>query len=159
MTVSLSISAVQPDDKAALADLFANILTDPSAAQFHPHPFTLGEASRISMHTGLDLYTLMYFNCEPIGYGLLRGWDEGYEVPSLGIYIIEKYRRLGFARTLMAFLHLEAGRRGADCIRLKVYPHNLAARRLYEHFGYHFDGATENGQSIGLLELRQPLIG
>jgi len=44
---------------------------------------------------------------------MLRGWDEGYETPSLGIAVHPDARGLGLARTFMGFLHAAASFQGA----------------------------------------------
>jgi ribosomal protein S18 acetylase RimI-like enzyme len=88
-----------------------------------------------------------------IAYGMLRGWDEGYDVPSLGIVVAPAFRGQGYGRSLMHFLHAAAKARGAPAIRLKVYPENSTAVALYQSLGYVF-GAKEGGQLVGLLDLR-----
>ena len=60
---------------------------------------------------------------------------------SLGIALAPSARGLGLSRPLMLALHERAQAEGAPRIRLKVYPDNTAAVRLYEGLGYVF--ATE----------------
>ena len=59
---------------------------------FHPHPFTTEAARERAAYTGKDLYYVVIEGDEILGYGMLRGWDEGYEVPSLGIVIHPAHR-------------------------------------------------------------------
>ena len=87
-----------------------------------------------------------------IGYGMLRGWDDGYETPSLGIAIAPGMQGRGLGRMLMEFLHAEARQRGADRIRLKVHAENVRAVALYQSLGYEFPGG-EGGQMTGFLAL------
>lgn len=148
----LRIAPVGAGDAALLAGLFARIQADPAAARFHPHPFTADEAAKRAAYRGLDLYAVMAIGDEPVGYGLLRGWDDGYAVPSLGICIVEEHRGSGAGRALMEYLHLAAKLRGAPAIRLKVYQDNERARRLYEALGYRFASEPEHGQLVGRLE-------
>ena len=54
----------------------------------------------------------------------------------------------------MQLLHATAKRRGAKKIRLKVYPDNVRAVRLYQSCGYRFDDATQNEQLVGFFEVR-----
>jgi len=59
--------------------------------------------------------------------------------PSAFIYNIEIYaqfRRRGYAEQAMLELESEVGRLGLESIRLHVFGHNTAARRLYEKLGY-----------------------
>ncbi len=57
-----------------------------------------------------------------VAYGMLRGWDEGYETPSLGIAVHSEWQARGVGRRMMEHLHQVARVRGAKRIRLKVYP-------------------------------------
>src|SRR5690242_21202213 len=87
-----------------------------------------------------------------IGYGMLRGWDEGYAIPSLGIAIDPEVRGRGHSRVLMNFLRDVAKQRGAERIRLKVDPQNQSAAELYRSLGYVLEPQPD-GQLIGFLEL------
>ena len=42
-------------------------------------------AKKIATYEGDDLYFLQIKDNEIAGYAMLRGWDEGYTIPSLGI--------------------------------------------------------------------------
>ncbi len=86
------------------------------------------------------------------GYGMLRGWDEGYEIPSLGIAILPGYQRKGLGRLLMTHLHEVARQRGAKRIRLKVYARNAAAVSLYSSLGYKLE-PIDGGQYLGVLDV------
>jgi [ribosomal protein S18]-alanine N-acetyltransferase len=84
---------------------------------------------------------------------MLRGWDEGYDVPSLGIAVHPESRGQGLGELLMHFLHCAARRKGAREIMLKVYKENTAAYQLYLRLGYRFDGEEQKGQLVGRLAL------
>lgn len=139
---------------AAARGLFAQIAADPTAEFFHPHPFSPVVAEDIANQMGADEYILLLVDGKPEGYGILRGWDEGYDIPSLGIYVTPAMRGTPAARFLMNSLHDLAASHGAETIRLKVHPNNQAAFRLYSKFGYVFD-RDDNGQLIGFLDLNR----
>ena len=139
-------------DREALATLFQGIAADPAARHFHPHPFTAPQAARIAGHQGRDVYLGLFEGDAIVGYGMLRGWDEGYAVPSLGLYLHPAARGRRLAQSLMLALHREAARQGAERIRLKVYADNVAAIRLYRRLGYVFTD-EEAGQRVGYLAL------
>jgi ribosomal protein S18 acetylase RimI-like enzyme len=136
----------------ALASLFSTIASDATADRFHPHPFTRETATAIANAAGRDLYLGHWVGGELCGYGMLRGWDAGYAIPSLGIYMVPGARGGGHAQTLMLALHQHALAAGAKQVRLKVYPDNTPAVRLYERLGYAFD-SVENGQRVGIKTL------
>lgn len=131
-----------------LAELFAAI--DPT--YFHPHPLTPEGAADIARYEGRDVYLVLRDEGRPVAYGFLRGWDEGYEVPSLGIAVRTDAQGHGFGRALMAQLHDAARKRGARQIRLRVHPDNVPARRLYESLGYQ-DAGVERGEILMFCEL------
>ena len=119
---------------------------------FHPHPLTAEEAEARSKYSGRDFYCVMIQDGQVIGYGMLRGWDEGYAIPSLGIALDPALTGRGYGRLLMNFLHDTAGKRGADKVRLKVNRRNQAAIQLYRSLGYVLEDQPD-GQLIGFLEL------
>jgi perosamine synthetase len=120
---------------------------------FHPHPLTPEEAANRAGYKGRDYYCVMIHESHVIGYGMLRGWDQGYEVPSLGIAIDAAFRGRGYGRQLMNFLKAAAQERGARRIRLKAHAENEAALGLYRKLGYVFH-AKEGGELVGYLDLR-----
>ncbi len=142
---------VGADDERALLEVFADI----DATFFRPHPFTPAEANRIATHRGRDIYALLYDADRPVAYGMLRGWDDGYEAPSLGIAVRSSRQGRGYGRAMMVHLHDLARSRGAPFVRLRVHPLNVRARRLYESLGYQYQG-EDRGELVMVLELRAP---
>ena len=137
---------------APLAAFFERLKAAGDERWFHPHPLTAEEAQRRVRYGGRDLYYVLADGGRVLGYGMLRGWDEGYAVPSLGIAIDPASRGRGYARLLMLFLHAAARGRGADRVRLTVDADNETALRLYRALGY----ATRempDGRLEGILRL------
>lgn len=149
---ALELRIVDETLEQPLAELFRALKTAGDDKDFHPHPLSDEEAKRRAHYSGKDLYYVLVEGNKVLGYGMLRGWDEGYEVPSLGIAIHPSVRRMGLGELLIHFLHATARRRGASKIRLKVYPDNTAAVTLYKRFGYTFQ-AEEAGQLVGFVDL------
>lgn len=135
-----------------LRQFFEDLVADRAEREFHPHPLTGAEATRIANYAGPDLYYSAVQGTRVLGYGLLRGWEQGYDVPSLGIALHPSARGTGLGRTFMHFLHAAARQRGARRVRLKVYAGNTLALGLYRSLGYHFEG-EEAGQFVGYFEL------
>jgi GNAT superfamily N-acetyltransferase len=152
MTGQVEILVLRSGHADALMQLFDEISRDAASANFHPHPFDAEWTERICRYQGKDLYFGLLHDGAMVGYGMLRGWDDGYDVPSLGIFLSSKVRGTGLARLLMQHLHMAAKLRGSSQIRLKVYPENIPARRLYERLGYHF-AQTDGAQLVGLVDL------
>ena len=146
----LEFRIVGPGDAAVLLDLLDGI----DRAFFRPHPFTLEEAERIAGHSGRDVYGMLMNGDRAVAYGLLRGLDEGYSTPALGVAVRADEQGRGYARATMTALHGEARARGATGIRLRVDAANTRARRLYESLGYAY-----RGEERGELVMVVPLLG
>jgi ribosomal protein S18 acetylase RimI-like enzyme len=144
----LEFRLTTPDDVRLLAEIFADI----DQTFFRPHPFTDDEAVLIANHLGPDTYAILLDGQRPVAYGMLRGWEEGYTTPSLGIAVRTSSQGRGFGRRMMVHLHEEALRRGATVVRLRVHHDNVRARRLYESMGYRYAG-EERGELVMLLDL------
>jgi phosphomannomutase/ribosomal protein S18 acetylase RimI-like enzyme len=149
----IRIARLNTADLEAIIQLFMLIDQDPLAKNFHPHPFNEDQARKIAQYQGQDLYLGLFQQEELIGYGMLRGLDAGYKIPSLGIYLAPAARGRGLSIKLMQALHNAAREFNAPSIRLKVYPDNIAAVNLYKNMGYFFP-SEEDGQLVGYFELQ-----
>ncbi len=148
----IELVKVQKEHKLALKDFFQQLLESDVQRWFHPHPFTVEEIDKITSYQGLDQYYVLTVGAEIYAYGLLRGWDSGFEVPSLGVVINPIFRRLGLGFLMIDFLHFIAWNCGAKKVMLKVYLDNMPAIRLYTKMGYVFNSQTGN-QLIGYFDL------
>lgn len=152
MGAVVEFRALDSDLEEGLGNLFDALKANGDEEFFHPHPLTRLEAGRRCSYQGLDLYYAATCSGEVAGYGLLRGWDQGYAVPSLGIAVSPFYRGRGLARPFMVFLHAAARLRGAQSIRLTVYDSNTRAKELYRGLGYTYE-RLDGTQLIGRLDL------
>jgi ribosomal protein S18 acetylase RimI-like enzyme len=153
VTVALEIVRLRPGHTDAMARFFLRISNDPASRYFHPHPFTSTEAERVCCLKGRDLYHGLRVDADFVGYGMLRGWDEGYSVPSLGIFVASELRGTGVAKLLMLHLHVAAKLSGASEIRLKVYRENEIALKLYRALGYCFLDEVDQAQLTGTVAI------
>jgi [ribosomal protein S18]-alanine N-acetyltransferase len=137
----------------ALAEFLQALEENGDEQYFHPHPSSDDYLKTLANYRGNDLYYIAVEENTVLAYGLLRGWDEGYGIPSLGIAVHPTVRGIGLSRAFMHFLHIAARRKGAVQIRLRVYPNNMKAIKLYQSLGYVFQG-FENQQMVGILTLK-----
>jgi len=149
---NLRFEALQPIHREKLAELFERFRYSKIDQYFHPHPLTTEEAINKCSNRGADYYCIVLDGTKPVGYGMLRGWDEGYNEPSLGIAIDAEHQGRGLGKGLMQHLHQIARDRGADFIRLKVYHNNSRAIELYESLGYKFEILNDK-EKLGRLSL------
>lgn len=138
---------VDPD---RLLGLLRAISTDP---HFHPHSFGADFVGWLRGYTGRDRYRVgRLADGRLVAYGLLRGWDLGFAVPSLGIAVHPAARGAGVASRMMQALHDEALAAGARAVRLRVHSENHPAIGLYRKFGYAAAG-QERGQMVMVVTL------
>ncbi len=137
--------------KQPLLDFLCALEKAGDSELFHPHPFTEDVVETVIKQVHKDVYCILVEGQQILGYGMLRGWDEGFEIPSLGIAIHPSARGIGLGKALMHILHLSAKRRGATKVRLRVKSGNIRAAKLYEDMGYKFQ-QEDSGYLVGFIE-------
>lgn len=145
---SFEVVRLAPQWQEGLQLFFQDLKESGDDVFFSPHPADDDSIRRITDLNGRDLYYLLVEEGRVLGYGMLRGWDEGYQIPSLGLAIHPSARGQGLGKMLMDFLHLLAFRRGASKVRLRVRANNEKAISLYKSLGYAFE---ENTNEAGFL--------
>jgi len=110
-------------------------LDEEAKKSFHPHPFNEETAVKIVSLSSKDLYFGTIEDDEMVAYGMLRGWEDGYEVPSIGVAVLSGRRHQGLGKEMMEYLIGVARDIGAPAIMLHVYKEN-PAKRLYENLGF-----------------------
>jgi len=149
----MEIRQVKPQDCDLLTRFFTLLKTRGVDKYFHPHPLTAEFARERADYRGNDIYLILISDREIVGYGMLRGWDQGYEIPSLGIVIHPDLQRQGNGRFLMNYLRLAAQQRGVKKIRLRVDQNNASAVSLYRSLGYRLVQEKDGPNFVGLLDL------
>jgi [ribosomal protein S18]-alanine N-acetyltransferase len=139
----------------ALGQFLAAIDDAGETGQFSPHARDEASLRELAIRHRLDVHCLLMEGGQVLGYGLLRGWDEGYEIPSLGIAIHPQFRAQGFGRFLMGYLELMAARRGASRVRLRVFRTNSTAIRLYGGLGYQWSDDPSRAELIVGMKMLQ----
>jgi ribosomal protein S18 acetylase RimI-like enzyme len=151
--VTIEISAVTLCHATALAEFFETVHEDGSDNFFHPHAMTREAASERAAYVGEDLYFVMTRGSKILGYGMLRGWDQGDQIPSVGIIIHPDFRGKGLGKLLMNFLHVSAALRGAKEVLLHVDQRNEVATKLYRSLGYKLTRERNHAELVGRLSL------
>lgn len=153
---SPEFQVVGPEHADALTRFFERLRAQAVEKFFHPHPLTVEEAQKRAAYQGLDFYCVLMLDGVVVGYGMLRGWDEGYEVPSIGVVVDPAVKGLGYGRSLMKFLRATARQRGADRLRASVNPDNVKMVEYCRSQGYVFQG-LENERLVGFRPLDPPV--
>src|SRR5437870_12195330 len=155
MSTGIVIRGVSAGDALALGDLFTTAAADAETVHFfHPHPFTRKFADELCRRAALcrDRYYVACYEDRVIAYMMLRGWDDGYAVPSFGVCNHPALRDVGLGQALLAHAIEECRSAGAPQLRLTVFKSNERAVHVYRKFGFVFHDKNER-ELVGLLEL------
>jgi len=156
MPLAIECVLLRPGHGHALARFFADLAALGDDAFFHPHPGDVATLRGIADSSGKDLYVVFLEGDVVRAYGLLRGWNEGYAVPSLGIAVHPDARATGLGWLMMEYLETMARHRGAPAIRLRVHKDNARAIAMYDRRGY---AMTPDASDPRLLVGIKPLRG
>jgi ribosomal protein S18 acetylase RimI-like enzyme len=132
----LTIEPVEARHTQALVELFERNRVPVVSDSFDPFPLTADEAERIALEPRGDAYFVASLQGGLVAMSMLRGFDEGFEVPSFGIFVDHRHHGEGIGRQLTAWTVDEARRRVYPAIRLSVYASNVGALRLYRSLGF-----------------------
>ena len=142
-----------PRHEVGLSDLFCALRANGDGNFFYPHPLTSEEARRLCRYFGLDQYFVATGNGRILGYGMLRGWDEGYDIPSLGLATHPDARSQGLSEFLMRGLIQEARNRRAPQLRLTADASRLRLIKFFVRHGFVFS-PFKPGRLLGMLDLQ-----
>jgi RimJ/RimL family protein N-acetyltransferase len=131
----LVIRPLQPDDAPELAALLSG---QPSSyvQHFHPFRFDLQVVSTLLRERQRDCYMGLWIGARLVGFFMLRGFDQGYTVPSFGVLVDRDWRGRGLGRLALEVSKTMCRLLAAEKLMLKVHPSNAAARALYESEGF-----------------------
>lgn len=157
-TNAIECIAFRPGWEEALA-LFFSTLDEEASTFFQPHDWDMPTLRSLACGTGADLYYLLVKPPDVLAYGLLRGWDAGYAIPSLGIAVHPSVRSTGLGRLMMEYLEVMARYRGAPGVRLRVHAANVHACSMYMRRGYHMTEDDGDKRLLVGLKTFNEIIG
>ncbi len=124
----LSVRPLRAEDARAVSEMLR--AQRPEYARFfHAFSFDADDIARMLAGRGRDVYMGLLWRDELAGFFMLRGWDEGYEVPALGAFVAEKYRGLGLMNLTVELAKVICRLRGASRVMYKSHPDNAPARK------------------------------
>lgn len=131
-SMGIQINQLSSGNRNQFIDFLIKNYSEGTRRNFHPFGFSRNELENVFRSIHKDLfYGVFKDNEQMIGFGMLRGWDEGYEIPSLGVLVDERMRGSGIGKHLVEYLVEIAKEHGANRIRLSVYEDNDRAISLY----------------------------
>lgn len=105
---------------------------------FHPFPFN-DESKEMMSNAKKDMY-MFYLNKGKItGMYMLRGWDEGYEIPSFGMIVHPRHRGKGIGTAMLEEAIKICKKKKCKKIRLTADKDNVIARKMYIKAGFKFN--------------------
>lgn len=153
MDNNLVIRPLASDDTAALSIL----LQSQSAAYarfFRPFDFGADTVAGVLASESQDVFMGLYWQGALVGFFMLRGWDEGYDVPAFGILIDEKYRGCGLEMLSLDTAKIICKLRGATRLMIKMHPDNISAKGVLRKTGFIQSGVeTESGNLIYYFDI------
>ncbi len=157
---SVELREVGPADADALARFFERNDHPDVVAGFDPFPLTGEVARKIALEPRRDRFYATVLDGRVVAMSMLRGWDEGFDVPSFGIVVDRRHHGQGLGSQLTDFTIAEAARLGTERVRLSVYGDNPVARGMYESRGFEVtsqDPVTHDGRSTERLVMVKEL--
>lgn len=133
----MTFKELGPDDVDLACRLFEAMQADPLVQKhFRPHPLTQERAEQICCQPRQDYYMVGLIGEAPAAYGILRGWDEGFQRPTAGMVVLPEFRGRGYGTAVVRELIQEAQRREAPSVLVHIDLDNLASRRIFEKLGF-----------------------
>jgi len=131
----LIVREIKNEDAGKLAEFFERNDVEDVTRNFHPFRLDNESATRIAEYQGRDKYYIAIIDDSLAGFAMLRGWDEGYTVPSFGLLVDLEYQGRGIGRELSVMV-LNHAATLSDSVRLSVNASNVAALQLYRSLGF-----------------------
>ncbi len=130
--------------------LSIKLLTEPKdyIKYFDPFDFSETTIKIILQQKKNDKYFGIFFYNELAGCYMLRGFDEGFEIPSYGVWIASKFSNSGLSTLTLFHAFSFCKLNKIKKLMLKVYPDNIVAKKLYESLGFHQTGIDTNGNKL-----------
>lgn len=121
---------------------------------FIPHELSYEGFVKELLKNYKDYYVFIRSYGDIIAYGMLRGWTEGWTMPSLGIMVDKNNRKSWVARAMMDHLHMVAASRAARKVRLTVFKYNLPAVNLFKSYDYILTDDINPLKYLGIKKLK-----
>jgi ribosomal protein S18 acetylase RimI-like enzyme len=135
-TDDLSLRALRPEDETALAELFSRNALPEVVRHFHPFPLDAESARALSRGRRRDRFYVACRGPRIVGLSMLRGWDEGHDVPRFGVLVDRDQRGCGIGSRLLDHAIEQARALGSPRVELSVYASNSLAHGLYLRRGF-----------------------
>lgn len=148
------IRNLTPNDEGALAIFFDENNLPAVTRDFHPFALDASAAKLICTEKRHDLYFVFLEGNSILGLAMLRGWDEGFDIPSFGILVHRLHHGNGIGHALVAHALVMAKGLHVPRVRLTVNADNARAVRLYEKADFHITETLADGRLVMFAEIQ-----
>lgn len=124
-------------DYQKLSRFFEDNDTAEIVRYFHPFPLNAESAHRITCSQSRDRFYVAVWEGQFAGFSMLRGWEEGYDIPSYGTFVGTNFRKLCIAKDLLGFTIQEAKNMGCPGVRFSTYATNWRVIRAAKIEGFY----------------------
>jgi ribosomal protein S18 acetylase RimI-like enzyme len=148
-SLDVEFREIQQQDVEALARFLEKNNVPAVVATFNPFPMTEQTAREIASENRLDhFYGAFLEEGRIVGLSMLRGWDEGFTVPSFGIIVDYRLHGRGIGSLMLDYTIRQAIHLGCNRIRLSVFASNRAGLHLYSSKGF----IEDSRQAVNVLD-------
>lgn len=147
--------AIRPLTSLDVAVIAAFLRAQPPAYLRFFYAFGTDEAALAEMlnSSEKDVYSGVFWRENLIGIFMLRGWDAGFEIPSFGVLIDEKYRGGAIMKLTLDTAKLICRLAGSKKMMAKIHPDNVSPRGARRLGLYQIDVEEATGNIIYHMEL------
>lgn len=143
----VSICNIDSSYAKELSDLILNI-SEEYSKYFTPFSFDEKTINSKIKNSVKDQYFGIFTNSQLSGFYMIRGLDDGYTIPSYGVWISPNFSGLGLAKKTIIHALEWCEQNNIKKLMVKAHPDNLIAKKIYESFGFIANGIDQNNKNI-----------
>jgi RimJ/RimL family protein N-acetyltransferase len=103
---------------------------------FTPFDFSVDSLKNVLTHANKDKFFGVFVSDKLAGFYMLRGFDDGFEIPSYGVWISSEFSNRGLSKLTLYHAFSFCKHNSIKILKLKVHPDNAVAKNLYESLGF-----------------------
>ncbi|MEP6921677.1 MAG: GNAT family N-acetyltransferase [bacterium] len=121
---------------------------------FYAFDFAEEEIAQVLANKVKDVYSGIVWRGELVAIFMLRGWDAGYDIPSFGVFVAQKYRGGTFMRIALEVAKLICRLSGSTQLMATIHPDNVSPRGA-SRLGFVQTGVnSETGNIVYHMDLK-----
>lgn len=143
---SLTIRPLEPIDAALITDFMSR-----QSAEYKSFFYAFGtdenDIKKKLDSCREDSYSGVFWRDTLISIFMLRGWDDGYEIPAFGVLVDEKFRGQSILSLTVDTAKIICRLAGAEKIMVKIHPNNTPLKNVHR-MGFYRTGIEESTGNV-----------